>query len=70
MTPKEKSKELIDKFGLELSADWDLQLSPDIHVAKQCALICVDELILNNSEEFDFVGVTYWREVKQEIEKL
>ena len=70
MTPKEKSKELIDKFGLELSADWDLQLSPDIHVSKQCALIFVDELILNNSEEFDFVGVTYWREVKQEIEKL
>ena len=59
MSPKEKAKELVDKFTFrceECDYDWN---------AKQCALIAVDEIIKNFFSNFD-----YWQEVKQEIEKL
>ncbi len=61
MTPKDKAKELVDKY---LFVD-------DYHsFSKQCALISVDELI----EEAYFTDgyydrQEYWEEVKQEIEK-
>ena len=63
MTPKEKAKELVDKFtvvGLQQRAE-----------GYQCALIAVDEilkvvLIYNDTQ----AEVTYWQEVKQEIEQL
>ena len=58
MTPKEKAKELVDKF---------IQTNGNAFFAKQCALIAVDEII-NYSEEWD--DSEYWQEVKQEIEKL
>ena len=63
MTPKLKAKELIDKFS-------NVPLL-DSYEAKQCALIAVDEIIL----EMDNVMLPnpfkqYWNEVKQEIEKL
>lgn len=62
-TPKEKAKELIDKFtvvGLQ-------QRNEGI----ACALICVDE-ILNSNNEFlqTFLQYEYWLKVKSEIEKL
>lgn len=61
MTPKEKAKELVDKFRIHQPV-WELKED-----AKQCALIAVEELILNS-----FPGVIkyHWEEVKQEIEKL
>ena len=37
--------------------------------AKQCALICVDE-ILGGSRLFYIEDYSYWQEVKQEINKL
>lgn len=68
MTPKEKSEELfmmyVDK-GMK-------QIKPVIHrairkeMAKQCALIAVDEIIRVLQDEQDW----YWQEVKEEIEKL
>jgi hypothetical protein len=63
MTPKEKADELFDKFS-------NVPLL-DSYEAKQCALIAVDEIIL----EMDSVMLPnpfkqYWNEVKQEIEKL
>lgn len=57
-TPKEKAEELIDNFNL-LSTGGDL-------LAKQCALICVDKIILNCYEDME----GYWQEIKTEIEKL
>ena len=63
MTPKDKAKELVDKFtvvGLQ-------QRNEGI----QCALICVDE-VLDDYEQFPYkvqLGKDYWNEVKQEIEK-
>jgi hypothetical protein len=63
MTPKEKAKELVDKFS-------NVPLL-DSYEAKQCALVAVDEIIL----EMDNVMLPnpfkqYWNEIKQEIEKL
>lgn len=58
MTPKEKAKELFDKF-------YDL---PIIYAqAKDCALIAVDE-ILNEIVYYD--QAEYWNKVKQEIQNL
>jgi len=69
MTPKEKAKELVDKYiplTLRLYADYDWD--EDIDSAKECAIIAVDELIwwLNNNQ----IDTDYYKEVKQEIEKL
>ena len=53
----------------------DNELSEDemhkeqLHIAEQCALICVDE-ILGGSRLFYIEDYSYWQEVKQEINKL
>ena len=81
MTPREKAIELVGRFakiGLEEFVDenglWDYSYRIEDEDAKQCALICVDEilgirayLLLNSTLEDE---IRYWQEVKQEIEKL
>jgi hypothetical protein len=80
MTPKEKAKELIDKFLLEVTGvdrySYNID-SMNLFSAKQCALIAVDELIENHNKMKDFLfseigylitSPEYWKEVKQEIE--
>lgn len=66
MTSQEKAKELIDKFtviGLQ-------QRNEGI----QCALICVEELLLCSMDlpkDSNWASqVRYWQDVKKEIEKL
>lgn len=76
MTPKEKAKELIKKFTEptkvpNIKKVW----VEDLDAAKQCALICVDELILsttpdNNPRPKNRMDREFWQEVKSEIEKL
>jgi hypothetical protein len=61
MTPKEKAKELVYGF-------IDLKLIPPSK-AKQCALICVDE-ILKEYWLHDTTRETFWIRVKQQIELL
>ena len=62
MTPKEKTEELVTKMLKELF---------DLDLAKQCALIAVDEILNLASFYNDTQGeVTYWTEVKQEIKNL
>lgn len=67
MTPKEKAKELVDKFNYE--GKHYLMLD-----AKQCALIVVDEIIKNEYDEenepYVMNNIKYWQDVKQEIQKL
>lgn len=61
MNPKEKAKELIDKYK---DVRWDI----DPETAKQCALIAVDEMLKTN-----WINVwekEYWEKVKTEINKL
>jgi hypothetical protein len=73
MTPKEKAKELFDKFCLAIKTEGDEfgYWTNTIH-AKQCALISVEELIKekNKWENGSFYTSKYWDYVKQEIENL
>ena len=59
MKPKEKAKDLIDKFTFQRDEH-------EMYVAKQCALIAVDEIIDECRVGMDW----FWQEVKQEIELL
>jgi hypothetical protein len=66
MTPKEKAKELVDKYSFV-----EIQHYTSMFEVKECALIACDEII----EEMDRVLFPnpfeqYWNEVKHEIEKL
>jgi hypothetical protein len=71
MTPKEKAKELFDKFYSAIPSD---EIGENYSSAKQCALIAVDELLwLLNEIDYDLNSdnaIIFYNEVKQEIEKL
>ena len=60
MTPEDKAIELVEKFS-KYTSGWNYD-----ELAKQCALIVVDEIIESCIQKFEW----YWIEVKQEIEKL
>jgi hypothetical protein len=66
MTPKEKAAELVVNYQLKCkSLDYD--------EAKQCALICVDQVIEQNNFWINQTGKgtnNYWKLVKEEINKL
>jgi hypothetical protein len=78
LSPKEKAEELYDKF-FNWYPNQDAQF-----IAKQCALIAVDEILkvcpldkydnLNSELTPEDVGLhlfeEYWHEVKKEIELL
>lgn len=78
MTPKEKAEELLLKF---LKVDNNTKEWFNKYMAKQCALISVNEIIGSSpslpvlgdggyfSEDI-LLSKAYWQEVKQEIEKL
>jgi hypothetical protein len=65
MTPKEKAKELFDKYYF-ICQEFTEEIQCSIQ-AKQCVLIAVDELLLLVTYQ---PTIDYWDEVKQEIEKL
>jgi hypothetical protein len=74
-SPKEKAKEIFDKFYILLS-DADSDISQECLVSilsKKCAIIEVDE-ILDAIDWHVFetpnVEIEYWNEVKIEIEKM
>jgi hypothetical protein len=80
MTPKEKAKELSDKYLYFVEAFSENQLNENI---KQCALIPVDEIIncikkIHNGMTWNErkqvidrnLGYSYWQEVKKEIENI
>jgi hypothetical protein len=81
MTPKEKAKELFDKYEYFVRMYNDD--TPRLDMQKQCALIAVDEIIeiesmflseikkICDASKFTFESDgSYWAKVKQEIEKL
>jgi hypothetical protein len=77
MTPKEKAKELVNKY-LRTYPIYDnptVVISYTNNEAKQCALIAV-EFAMNSPYSFKpmeggwISGKMYYEEVKQEIEKL
>jgi hypothetical protein len=69
MTPKEKAKELVDKFYQESPLDEIKFYSNDV-MAKSCALIAVNELIYETQFEVPNIRQKYWINVKHEINKL
>jgi hypothetical protein len=73
MTPKEKAEKLFSEY-LIFFPEFRNNLEYDYNTesAKQCALIAVDELIIekNKWENGSFYTSKYWDYVKQEIEKL
>jgi len=64
MTPKEKAKELVNKYNLVV---LDTALGGSNRRVKQCALICCDEVLGYMGADR---GTEFWVEVKQEINKL
>lgn len=65
MTPKEKAEKLVQRFIYRTTS------YVYIEDAKQCALIAVDEMIdYLVSNLITGTLMTYWEEVKQEIEAL
>ena len=74
MTPKEKAKELIDTYRYALSIPNSPLGDYKDNIAKQCALIAVDEILNDDwyitTQEDLIKRKEYWQGVKQEIEKL
>jgi len=69
MKPKEKAKELVDKYSTYVVM-WSGGIEVGIQNVKQCALIAVDEILNINSVDKDYDLSNYWEEVKQELENL
>jgi hypothetical protein len=78
MTPSEKAKELVDKFRNELSwieKDYPIDLWRD---AKQCAALCIQEIIEvmdeisigeSGTTKVDY-GQSFYEQVKTAINEL
>jgi hypothetical protein len=65
MSPKERAKELVDKFKKNTRAYNETNGWEDsAYDAKQCALIAVHEILQITARD------DYWQQIKQEIEKL
>ena len=75
MTAKEKAKELFDRF-YKIEPVEPIYIGMDKGQAKQCALICVDEILeFAYDIEWEKKGeaiskLKFLKEVKQEINKL
>ena len=66
MTPKQKAEELFDKMSTN---NGDEHHHCTYYVAKQCALIAVDEILSIIWWSYDN-DKFFWQDVKQEIENL
>ena len=69
MTPKEKAKELVNRFA-KLPEEGSLMWYLSFEIAKKCALIAVDEILDTIKWCIGDSQVEYWQEVKKEIELL
>jgi hypothetical protein len=66
-SPEEKAEELVLKY---LRINNNTKEWFNLHIAKQCALIAVDEILNINSVDKDFSLSHYWLDVKDEILNL
>jgi len=74
MTPKEKAEELVERFGRVIPFQDTYYSEEELYnmhkkEAKQCALICVDEILMSQHNVWENT-IEYWQDVKQEICKL
>ena len=70
MTPKEKAKELFMDMKYHIPYVHDPTEPSEDKIAKECALIAVDEILKITWVDKFLIVEDYWNEVKQEIEKL
>jgi hypothetical protein len=79
MSPKEKAYKLVEKIYYDIDFNLVGMSSTKKMVAKQCALIAVDEILKSKKQNIihfyrcgdEFCECAgYWYEVKQEIELL
>ena len=71
MIPKEKARELVDKYYHLFSVE--LENTIDYRESKQCALIAVDEILnIDNIKPYILhIGIIeFWQQVKKEIEDI
>lgn len=79
MTPEEKAKELVERHHQCMYHDMGDGKMGYVNRARHCALICVDEILdyledavtivcEDGGEKLD--PTLYWRQVKQQIQKL
>jgi ABC-type uncharacterized transport system ATPase component len=73
MTPKEKAKELVEKFKITSLAFLDGSERANA-IGKNCALLAVGEILLDYTLTFRdkqmHKSYEYWQKVKKEIEQL
>jgi hypothetical protein len=69
MTPKEKAKELYNKYSVyNVNGKSIMKIGPEVKVF---TLIAVNLLMEEAYRQHDYEGfISYWKEVKQEIQKL
>lgn len=77
MTPKKKAKELVDSFMSYKPTKMSDYSRIEYPTAKAFALIAVDEILNNVMEYWEMTpdiyyikSKIYWKEIKQEINKL
>ena len=71
MIPKEKAEELVDKYRFILiksNTDAGEEILCTL-LAKECALVAVDEILNHHSQEQGLyrIDTYYWQQVKKEI---
>ena len=75
MTPKEKAKELFDRYflkvenGIDENGAW-ICIALNKGMAKGCAIIAVEEILKITWVDKFLTVQEYYLEVKQEIQKL
>jgi hypothetical protein len=74
MTAKEKAKDLFNKLNDKIISFEDVRLRGNgFEMTRQCALIAVDEILNTieySSQADELSKISYWEEVKREIELL
>jgi hypothetical protein len=70
MTQKEKAQEIYNKLVVHIQRYDEYVDDRSKFKTIQCALIAVDEIMKITSESYDIDHINWWKEVKQEIEKL
>ena len=73
MTPSEKAKQLVHKFYFSLPNNGGFTGPCNINdrwdEGKMCAMMAADEVLDHVDMVGDEAAITYWQEVKQEINK-
>ena len=72
MTSKEKALDITQKMGVTTMFDSSFNngYTLPLHVAKKCALVFVEEMMIKLRELNHSTPLDYWKDVKEEIDNL